>query len=241
MLTGILLQITQTGQAAADTVNQAASQLGGEPTEISMSLWELAMKGGWILAILAVFSIIAIYIFFERFIAINRGSREEKNFMNNIRDFIHNGRIDSAVVLCKNNNTPIARMIEKGLARIGKPLNDINTAIENVGKLEISRLEKNIAGLATISGAAPMLGFLGTVIGMIRAFYDMSMAGNNIDISLLSTGIYEAMVTTVAGLIVGIIAYVCYNILVAKVEKLVFILEARSTEFMDVLHEPAKS
>ncbi len=241
MLTGILLQITQTGQAAADTVNQAASQLGGEPTEISMSLWELAMKGGWILAILAVFSIIAIYIFFERFIAINRGSREEKNFMNNIRDFIHNGRIDSAVVLCKNNNTPIARMIEKGLARIGKPLNDINTAIENVGKLEISRLEKNIAGLATISGAAPMLGFLGTVIGMIRAFYDMSMAGNNIDISLLSTGIYQAMVTTVAGLIVGIIAYVCYNILVAKVEKLVFILEARSTEFMDVLHEPAKS
>ncbi|MBC8486216.1 MAG: MotA/TolQ/ExbB proton channel family protein [Bacteroidetes bacterium] len=241
MLTGILLQITQTGQAVADTVNQAASQLGGEPTEISMSLWELAMKGGWILAILAVFSIIAIYIFFERFIAINRGSREEKNFMNNIRDFIHNGRIDSAMVLCKNNNTPIARMIEKGLARIGKPLNDINTAIENVGKLEISRLEKNIAGLATISGAAPMLGFLGTVIGMIRAFYDMSMAGNNIDISLLSTGIYQAMVTTVAGLIVGIIAYVCYNILVAKVEKLVFILEARSTEFMDVLHEPAKS
>jgi len=241
MLTGILLQITQTGQAVADTVIQAASQLGGEPTEISMSLWELAMKGGWILAILAVFSIIAIYIFFERFFAINRGSREEKNFMNNIRDFIHNGRIDSAVVLCKNNNTPIARMIEKGLARIGKPLNDINTAIENVGKLEVSRLEKNIAGLATISGAAPMLGFLGTVIGMIRAFYDMSMAGNNIDISLLSTGIYQAMVTTVAGLIVGIIAYVCYNILVAKVEKLVFILEARSTEFMDVLHEPAKS
>lgn len=241
MLTGILLQITQTGQAVADSVNQAAGQLGGEPTEISMSLLELAMKGGWILAILAVFSIIAIYIFLERFFAINKGSREEKNFMNNIRDFIHNGRIDSAVVLCKNNNTPIARMIEKGLARIGKPLNDINTAIENVGKLEVSRLEKNIAGLATISGAAPMLGFLGTVIGMIRAFYDMSMAGNNIDISLLSTGIYQAMVTTVAGLIVGIIAYVCYNILVAKVEKLVFILEARSTEFMDVLHEPAKS
>ncbi len=240
MLAAFLLQITQAGQAVADTANTIAGQMNGEQTEITMSLWDLAMKGGWILAILAVFSIIAIYIFIERFFAINRGSKEEKNFMNNIRDFIHDGRIDSAVTLCKNNETPIARMIEKGLARIGKPLNDINAAIENVGKLEVSKLEKNIAGLATIAGAGPMLGFLGTVIGMIRAFYDMSMAGNNIDIALLSTGIYQAMVTTVAGLVVGIIAYVCYNILVARIEKLVFILEARATEFMDVLHEPAK-
>ena len=159
--------------------------------------------------------------------------------MNNIRDFIHNGRVDSALALCKNNNSPIARMIGKGLLRIGRPLNDINAAIENVGKLEVSRLEKNIAGLATIAGAAPMLGFLGTVIGMIIAFYDMSMAGNNIDISLLSRGIYQAMITTVGGLIVGVIAYVCYNILVARIEKLVYLLEARSTEFMDLLHEPA--
>ncbi|MBN2174315.1 MAG: MotA/TolQ/ExbB proton channel family protein [Bacteroidales bacterium] len=240
MFTGILLQISQTGIAIADTANLMAGQVNEGQTEITMSLWDLAMKGGWILAILAVFSIVAIYIFIERFLAINKGSKEERNFMNNIRDFIHDGRIDSAVTLCRNNDTPIARMIEKGLSRVGKPLNDINTAIENVGKLEVSRLEKNIAGLATISGAAPMLGFLGTVIGMIRAFYDMSMAGNNIDIALLSTGIYQAMVTTVAGLIVGIIAYVCYNILVSKVEKLVFILEARATEFMDVLHEPAK-
>jgi biopolymer transport protein ExbB len=200
----------------------------------------LALKGGWILGILAVFSIIAIYIFIERYMAIRRASKEEKNFMNNIRDFIHDGRIDSAVTLCRNNDSPKAHMIEKGLARIGKPLNDINAAIENVGKLEVSKLEKNIAGLATISGAGPMLGFLGTVIGMIRAFYDMSMAGNNIDIGLLSTGIYQAMVTTVAGLIVGIIAYICYNILVARIEKLVFSLEASATEFMDVLYEPAK-
>lgn len=190
--------------------------------------------------VLGGFSIIAVYIFVERYLSINRSSKEEKNFMNNIRDFIHDGRIDSAVTLCKNNNTPIARMIEKGLSRIGKPLSDINTAIENIGKLEVSRLEKNIAGLATISGASPMLGFLGTVIGMVKAFYDMSMAGNNIDIQLLSTGIYQAMVTTVGGLIVGIIAYICYNILVARIEKLVFLLEARATEFMDVLHEPAK-
>ena len=232
----ILLQITQAGQAVADT----ASSIAEQPSELKLSLWDLAMQGGWILAILAVLSIIAVYIFIERLFAITRASKEEKNFMNNIRDFIHGGRIDSAVALCKNDDTPIARMIAKGLARIGKPLNDVNAAIENVGKLEVARLEKNIAGLATISGAAPMLGFLGTVIGMIRAFYDMSMAGNNIDIALMSTGIYQAMVTTVAGLIVGIIAYVCYNILVARVEKLVFLLEARASEFMDVLYEPAK-
>ncbi|MBC35652.1 MAG: biopolymer transporter ExbB [Bacteroidetes bacterium] len=211
-----------------------------EPTEISLSILELAMKGGWIIGVLAVFSIIAVYIFFERYFVILKASREDNNFMNNIRDFIHSGRVDAALVLCNSNNSPISKMIAKGLQRIGKPLSDINTAIENVGKLEVARLEKNIAGLATISGAAPMLGFLGTVIGMIKAFYDMSMAGNNIDISLLSSGIYQAMVTTVAGLIVGIIAYICYNMLVARIEKLVYKLEARATEFMDLLHEPAK-
>ena len=237
MLNGFILQITQTGQAVADTAGMLAD---GSPGVLRLSFFDLAMKGGWILAILAVLSIIAIYIFVERYLAITKGSKEEKNFMNNIRDFIHDGRIDSALSLCRNNESPIARMIEKGLSRIGKPLNDINAAIENVGKLEVSKLEKNIAGLATISGTGPMLGFLGTVIGMIKAFYDMSMAGNNIDIALLSTGIYQAMITTVAGLIVGIIAYVCYNILVAKIEKLVFLLEARATEFMDVLHEPVR-
>ena len=240
MLTGIILQITKGGQAVADTASAMMGEAGQEPSEISISLLDLAMKGGWILAVLAILSIVAVYIFIERFFAISKGSKEEKNFMNNIRDFIHDGRIDSAIMLCRNNDTPIARMIEKGLSRIGRPLNDVNAAIENVGKLEVSRLEKNIAGLATISGAGPMLGFLGTVMGMIRAFYDMSMAGNNIDIALLSSGIYQAMVTTVAGLIVGIIAYVCYNVLVSRIEKLVFLLEARATEFMDVLHEPAK-
>lgn len=230
----ILLQINETAMAAADS-------LATEPAgQISLSLWELAMKGGWILAILGVFSIIAVYIFIERFLVINRASKEDYNFMNNIRDFIHDGRIDAAQALCKSTRSPIARMIEKGVQRIGKPLNDINAAIENVGKLEVSKLEKNIATLATIAGAGPMIGFLGTVIGMVRAFYDMSMAGNNIDIALLSSGIYQAMITTIGGLIVGIIAYICYNILVARIEKLVFILEARATEFMDLLYEPAK-
>jgi biopolymer transport protein ExbB len=156
--------------------------------------------------VLAVFSVMAVNIFVERFRAINRSSKEEKNFMNNIRDFIHDERIDSAVTLCNNNNSPIARMIEKGLSRLGRPLNDIKTAIENTCKLEVSRLEKNFAGLKTISGVAPMLGFLGTLIGMVKAFYDMSMADNNIEIQLLSTVIYQAIVTTVGGLIVGIIA-----------------------------------
>lgn len=207
--------------------------------EISLSIWELTLKGGWIMAVLAIMSVIAVYIFVERYMAILQASKEDRNFMNNIRDFIHHGRLDAAVALCKAQSSPISRMIEKGLQRLGKPLNDINAAIENVGKLEVSRLEKNIAGLATIAGAAPMLGFLGTVIGMINAFYDMSMAGNNVDIVVLSSGIYQAMVTTVGGLIVGIIAYVCYNILVARIEKLVFILEARATDFMDILQEPA--
>ncbi len=185
-------------------------------------------------------AIITFYIFVERFLVISRATRLTHNFMNNIRDFIYDGKVDSAISLCKNADTPLSRMIEKGLKRLGKPLNDINSAIENVGKLEVSKLEKNIAALATVAGAAPMIGFLGTVIGMVKAFYDMSMAGNNIDIALLSTGIYQAMVTTIGGLIVGIIAYVFYNILVARVEKVVFLLEARATEFMDVLHEPTK-
>ena len=238
MISGFLLQITQPVGAIADTLSNQALQTG-QAGEIKLSIWELSLKGGWIMLPLALMSVFAIYIFIERYIVINRASREENNFMNNIRDFIHNGRIDSALSLCKNNQTPIARMIEKGITRIGRPLNDINAAIENVGKLEVSKLEKNLAGLATVAGAAPMIGFLGTVIGMVRAFYDMAMAGNNIDIALLSGGIYQAMITTVGGLIVGIIAYICYNILVARVEKVVFILEARATEFMDLLHEPA--
>lgn len=160
--------------------------------------------------------------------------------MNNIREFIHAGRLDAAVTLCRSTDSPNARMIEKGLSRIGKPLNDINAAIENIGKLEVSKLEKGVAGLATIAGAAPMLGFLGTVIGMIKAFYDMSMAGNNIDIALLSSGIYQAMITTVGGLVVGILAFIFYNILVSRIEKVVYLLEAKATEFMDVLHEPAR-
>ncbi|MFO7977459.1 MAG: MotA/TolQ/ExbB proton channel family protein [Bacteroidales bacterium] len=233
MLNAILLQV----QVAA----QAADTLAVEPLASSetLSFWSLALKGGIVMIPLAILSVVAVYIFIERYLAISRASTEETNFMNNIKDFIHNGRIDSAKSLCKNNDSPISRMMAKGIVRIGRPLSDINTAIENVGKLEVAKLEKNIAVLATVAGAAPMIGFLGTVIGMVKAFYNMSMAGSNIDISLLAGGIYEAMITTITGLIVGIIGYICYNILVARVEKVVFMLEARATEFMDLLHEPA--
>lgn len=206
--------------------------------EIKLSLWELTKQGGWIMIILAIFSLIAVYIFFERFIVINKASKKDDYFINTIRNYMIDGKLEEAKIICKRTSTPISRMIEKGISRIGKPLNDIQTAIENVGNLEVNKLEKGVALLAMISGASPMLGFLGTVIGMIRAFYDMSMAGNNIDIELLSTGIYEAMVTTVGGLIVGIITYIFYNIIVAKIDKVVNLLETKSIEFMDVLNEP---
>jgi biopolymer transport protein ExbB len=221
-------------------INEAANVITGSQDEITLPILDLVLKGGWIMGIIGILSIIAFYIFFERYFVIGRAARQDKNFMNNMRNYIHEGKLESARALCVTNNSPIGRMIDKGLSRIGKPLNDINAAIETVGKLEVSRLEKNVAGLATIAGAAPMLGFLGTVIGMIRAFYDMSMAGNNINIELLSRGIYQAMITTVGGLIVGIIAYIFYNILVARVERVVYKLELTASEFMDVLHEPAK-
>lgn len=231
MVANILLQISE---PALTPGIQSAQK------DITLPLIDLLIKGGWIMGLLAFLSVLAVYIFIERYLVITKAAKEDKSFMNNIRTFILNGKVDSAKALCLNNNSPIGRMINKGISRLGKPLNDINAAIENVGKLEISQLEKNLAGLATIAGAAPMLGFLGTVIGMIQAFYDMSMAGNNINIELLSKGIYQAMITTVGGLIVGILAYIFYNILVAKVQKVVNLLEIRASEFMDLLHEPVK-
>ncbi|NQU81095.1 MAG: MotA/TolQ/ExbB proton channel family protein [Bacteroidetes bacterium] len=224
-----LLQIT-----LQDTVTNQTE----EAEQLSLSFWNLAFKGGWVMIPIILLSIIAVYIFFERYFVIRRLSKEDTNFMDRIKDFIHDGKIESAQTLCQSIDTPIARMIEKGIQRIGRPLNDINAAVENVGKLEIYKLEKGLPTLATVAGGAPMIGFLGTVMGMIIAFYDMSNAGNNINVALLSNGIYTAMVTTVAGLIVGIIAYFEYNILVAKVEKIVNHLEARTSEFMDLLNEP---
>ncbi|UCG27118.1 MAG: MotA/TolQ/ExbB proton channel family protein [Bacteroidales bacterium] len=209
-----------------------------EAQELTLSYWDLAFKGGWVMIPILLLSVIAVYIFVERFFVIRKAAGEDLHFMNRIKDFIHDGKIESALTLCESVDNPVARMIEKGIQRIGRPLNDVNAAIENVGKLEIYKLERGLPTLATVAGAAPMIGFLGTVIGMIRAFYDMSTAGSNIDVSTLSNGIYTALVTTVAGLIVGIIAFFAYNILVARVEKVVNKMEAKSTEFMDLLNEP---
>ncbi|MBR8536300.1 MotA/TolQ/ExbB proton channel family protein [Carboxylicivirga sediminis] len=210
-----------------------------EGAEKSMNYMEMAKAGGLIMIPLVLLSFVAVYIFIERYLAIRRATKEDAGFMNKIKDYIHDGKIESALALCQSHDFPVSRMIEKGITRIGRPLNDVNTAIENVGNLEISRLEKSLPTLATVAGGAPMIGFLGTVIGMVKAFFDMANAGNNIDVQLLSSGIYTAMVTTVTGLVVGIVAYFAYNILVAKVEKVVFKMEARTMEFMDLLNEPA--
>lgn len=205
-----------------------------------LTLLDFAIKGGWIMIPIVLLSLVAAYIFIERFYVIKRASKEDTNFMNRIKDYIHDGKVEAAQALCRSTDSPSARMIEKGISRLGRPLQDISTAIENAGKLEISKLEKGFPTLATIAGAEPMLGFLGTVIGMVQSFYRMEQAGNNIDISMMSGGIYTALITTVAGLIVGILGYFAYNTLVVRTEKVVFNLEATLTEFMDILNEPVK-
>ncbi|MFA6402007.1 MAG: MotA/TolQ/ExbB proton channel family protein [Salinivirgaceae bacterium] len=222
------------------TLNQSQALNAGSTQSVnnSLSALDLAIKGGWVMIPLAILLVIAVYIFFERYMALRNASKTDANFMNRIKDYIHDGKIEAATNLCQSTDTPIARMIEKGIARLGRPLNDINTAVENIGNLEIAKLEKSLPSLATIAGGAPMIGFFGTVIGMVEAFYNMSHAGNNIDISLLSNGIYVAMITTVGGLVVGILAYFAYNYLVASVSRIVYKLEASTTEFMDLLNEP---
>jgi len=188
---------------------------------------------------LLLLSIAAIYIFVERFLTIRKAGEEDAAFMSAVKDSITKGDLAAAKMHCIKTDSPVARMLEKGISRVGRPLGDISAAVENVGKLETYKLEKNLAALATISGAAPMIGFLGTVIGMILAFHEMAMAGGSVDVEMLAGGIYTAMTTTVAGLVVGIMAYLGYNTLVAKVDGVVFKMEARSTEFIDLLHEPA--
>jgi biopolymer transport protein ExbB len=220
---------------------QGVTLLPQQTGTMKLTLLDLAIKGGWVMVPIILLSFVAAYIFIERFYVIRKATREDQNFMNRIKDYIHDGRIEAALALCKATDSPSARMVEKGISRLGRPLQDIQTAIENVGKLEISKLEKGFPTLATITGAEPMLGFLGTVIGMVQSFYRMEQAGNNIDVSMMSGGIYTALITTVAGLIVGILGYFAYNSLVVKTERVVFNLEATLTEFMDILNEPVKT
>ncbi|MCU0457599.1 MAG: MotA/TolQ/ExbB proton channel family protein [Bacteroidales bacterium] len=225
ILTGILLQGT------------AATAAGEEAT---MSLADLYLAGGWVMYLITLLSFLALYIFVERYLVIKKASKGDANFMNRIKDYMYEGKVESALQLCRKTNSPQARMVEKGIARLGRPLADVTAAIENVGRLEIHKLEKRFPTLATIAGAAPLMGFFGTVIGMVQAFYEMSLAGNSLDISTLSGGIYTALITTVGGLILGILAYFGYNLLVVRVENVVFQLETTSTEFLDILNEPVK-
>ncbi|MDE5628790.1 MAG: MotA/TolQ/ExbB proton channel family protein [Muribaculaceae bacterium] len=204
-----------------------------------MSLWNLCLQGGWTMIPLALLLLWCIYVFTERFIVIGRAAKEEQNFMQRIAGYIHEGDTESALNLCRQNNTPYSRLIEKGISRIGRPMNDVLVAIENTGNLEIANLSRGLPWLATTAAGAPMIGFLGTVIGMVQAFYAIAEAGNSATIDNFASGIYAALVTTVAGLIVGIIAMFAYNFLVARINKIMNRLEARTMDFMDLLNEPA--
>ena len=253
--------VTQVAQQAADTLQQtmdSAAQAvsdsiaaiaaatapvaeAAEPIVKELSVWELIKAGGWWIMIpLALLAIVSIYIFFERLFAINRANRQDSSFLDRIKEYIHRGEVDQALKLCQDTNTPYSRMIEKGVTRIGRPMNDVLVAIENVGNMEVAKLEKGFNWLATTSAGAPMIGFLGTVIGMVQAFFQLASAGNNSNVTILASGIYQALVTTVAGLIVGIIALFAYNFLTSRVNKVMNKLEGKTMEFMDLLNEPAK-
>ena len=234
----LLLQETQmVASMAADTLN-ALAPVVEEPAKLNF--FEMCLKGGWIMIPLVLMLVLAIYIFIERMIVTHQASKEDVSFMDRIKDYIYEGKLDAALKLCRDTKSPSARMIEKGISRLGRPMSDVLVAIENVGNIEVAKLEKGLSLLATISGGAPMLGFLGTVMGMVKAFFEMKQAGGNtINLSQLSGGIYTAMVTTVAGLIVGVCAYFAYNYLVGRVNEVMRRLEMRSMEFLDLLNEPA--
>ena len=233
----ILLSLQAVGAQTAEQMPDLTAVT--VPTEAEINVIDLAFKGGWIMVVLLLLSLMAGYIFIQRLLVIRRAGKADQNFMNRIKDYIHEGKVDSALNLCRSTNTPSARMIEKGITRLGRPMNDVLVAIENVGNLEIAKLEKGFPLITTTTAGAPMLGFLGTVTGMVRAFFGMANAETNVDVSQLSGGIYEALVTTVGGLVVGIITLFAYNYLVSQVDNVVNKMEARTMEFMDLLNEPA--
>jgi len=222
---------------------EAAQVADPETTEKTLSVLELVMNGGLaaqiIIGVLFILLFVAVYIYFERLFAVKAASKINSNFMNQIREHVASGNIQGAKVLCAQQDSPVSRLTEKGISRIGSPLEDINTAIENAGRLEVYKLEKNVSILATIAGAAPMIGFLGTVIGMVLAFHQLATSSGQAEMGALAEGIYTAMTTTVAGLIVGIIAYMGYNHLVVRTDKVVHQMEATAVDFLDLLNEPA--
>lgn len=242
MLNAILMSIqsalADTVVSVQETIAVAEPQAAQAPAELSV--WDLCLKGGFIMIPLALLSIVCIYVFIERLLVIRKAEREDPTFMRRIKDYIHEGEIESAKNLCKNTDTPYSRLISKGISRIGRPMNDVLVAIENTGNIEIARLGKGLPWLATTAAGAPMLGFLGTVIGMVEAFYALASAGSGANIGVLAGGIYEALVTTVAGLVVGIIALFAYNYLVSSINGVMKMLECKTMEFMDLLNEPAE-
>lgn len=230
----ILLQATD-----LNATNTAQTAAGVDKLTEEIPVFELVMQGGWTMIPLFILSILTIYVFVERFLSINKALKDEKDFMVKVKDYLLEGKVDMARELCTRTNNPAARMVEKGISRIGKPMRDIVSSIENVGKLEVYQLEKRLTLLATAAGVAPMIGFLGTTLGMVKTFFALK-SETSLEISTISGGIMEAMVTTVAGLIVGIIAHLCYNYLVAKVDKVIHTMEGASIEFLDLLNEPGK-
>ncbi len=218
-----------------------ADATGAATEKAAMSLFELVKAGGWLMIPLALLAGVMVYIFVERYTAIRKASATDNNFMSRIREYMNEGKIAAALDMCRSTDTPTARMVEKGIERIGRPLADVQTAIENVANLEVSKLEKNLPVLATIAGGAPMLGFLGTVVGMVQAFMDIANASTGaVDMTMLSAGMYIAMITTVGGLVVGIPAYFGNNYLSARIGRLVFQLETTSISFMDILNQPVE-
>lgn len=234
-----LLQIPSPADSLQAIYNTMQQTAVAEEMAVKMNAFDLALKGGWIMIVLLVLLLMTIYVLIERTLVINKAGKEDNSFMNRIKDYIHDGKIDAALNLCHNTDTPSARMVEKGISRLGRPMGDVMSAIENQGNIEISKLEKGIPVLATSASGAPMIGFLGTVTGMVKAFMSMASAGANVDVNILSTGIYEALVTTVGGLIVGIIGLFAYNYLSTRIKGIVNRLEMRIMEFMDILNEPA--
>lgn len=238
MLSSILLQMSVNGSAVVDTTNQAVAGQGLPPIP-DLPVWEIIVKGGPIMIPIALLSLVAFYIFFERYFTISKRGKIDVNFMNQIRDHVHHGNIDAARTLCKNTNTPVAAMIEKGIMRLGKPIRDIEGAIENVGKLEIYKMERNLNILGVIAAIAPMFGFVGTIFGVIKIFYQIALQ-NSLDLGAISGGLYVKMVTSAAGLTVGILAYVMYHILVGMIDRVINKMEINAVEFIDLLEEPVK-
>lgn len=231
------MNILQISTAALDSLQNASTTI--DTQAVTMNAFDLALKGGWIMIVLLILLFLSIYVLIERTLVIKKARQEDATFMNRIKDYIHEGKVDAALGLCRKTDTPAARMVEKGVSRIGRPMTDVTSAVENVGNIEIALLEKGLPILATTAAGAPMIGFLGTVTGMVKAFMSMAGEGANVDVTTLSTGIYEALVTTVGGLVVGIIAMFAYNYLTTLIKGVINKMEMRIMEFMDILNEPA--